>query len=93
MRGNYALAAQLARQSIAMRPAGAGGANAYAVLAAAEALAGDQSQAEANMAIFRQRMPNDSVATYDAKSPSTHPAFVAQRARFYEGLRKAGLPE
>jgi DNA-binding winged helix-turn-helix (wHTH) protein/TolB-like protein/tetratricopeptide (TPR) repeat protein len=93
MRGNDALAAELARQSIAMRPVDAGGANAYAVLAAAEALAGNQKEAEVDMAIFRRKMPNESVANYDAKSPSKHPAFIAQRARLYEGLHKAGLPE
>ena len=93
MRGNDALAAEFARRSIAMRPADAGGANAYAVLAAAEALAGKQKEAEADMAIFRRRMPNESIASYDAKSPSPHPAFLAQRTRFYEGLHRAGLPE
>jgi hypothetical protein len=37
-------------------------------------------------------MRKATVASYDEYRPSAFPAFLAQRARLYEGLRKAGLP-
>ena len=93
MRGDDLRAADLARKAIAMRPSGAGGATPYAVLAAAEALSGSVADANADMAIYRQRIPRRTVATFDSTRPSRHLAFVEQRARLYEGLRLAGLPE
>ena len=93
MRGDDLRAADLARKAIAMRPSGAGGATPYAILAAAEALSGSVADANADMAIYRQRIPRRTVATFDSTRPSRHPAFVEQRARLYEGLRLAGLPE
>ena len=92
-RGDDLRAAELARQAIAIRPLGVRSATPYAILAAAEALSGRVADANADMAIYRQRSPGKTVATFDSTRPSRHPAFVEQRARLYEGLRLAGLPE
>ena len=92
-RGDDLRAAELARQAIAIRPLGVRSATPYAILAAAEALSGRVAEANADMAIFRQRSPGKTVATFDSTRPSRHPAFVEQRARLYQGLRRAGLPE
>jgi DNA-binding winged helix-turn-helix (wHTH) protein/TolB-like protein len=91
--GDDLRAADLARQAIAIRPSGVRGATPYAILAAAQALSGRVAEAGADMAVFRQRAPRMSVATFDAGRPSRHPAFVEQRARLYRGLRLAGLPD
>ncbi|MEO6363562.1 MAG: winged helix-turn-helix domain-containing protein, partial [Caldimonas sp.] len=92
-RGDDLRAAELARQAIAIRPLGVRSATPYAILAAAEALSGRVAEANADMAIYRQRSPGTTVATFDSTRPSRHPAFVEQRARLYQGLRLAGLPE
>jgi DNA-binding winged helix-turn-helix (wHTH) protein/tetratricopeptide (TPR) repeat protein/TolB-like protein len=92
-RGDDGRAADLARQAIAIRPSGVRGATPYAILAAAQALSGRLAEASADMAVFRQRAPRITVTTFDSTRPSRHPAFVEQRARLYEGLRLAGLPE
>lgn len=84
-------AAQLARLSIATGPSGIW--SAYGVLAAAEALSGHLQEAAEDMAVYRSRLPHVTVATYDAVQPSRDPAFMAGRARLYEGLRIAGLPD
>lgn len=92
-RGDDLRAAELARQAIAIRPSGVRGATPYAILAAAQALSGRVADANADMANYRQRNPGKTVATFDSTRPSRHPAFIEQRARLYEGLRLAGLPE
>jgi DNA-binding winged helix-turn-helix (wHTH) protein/TolB-like protein len=92
-RGDDGRAAELARRAIAVRPTGYGSNRPYAVLGAAEALSGQTREAAADMAIARERHPAGTVKNFDAPRPSTHPAFLAQRARLYEGLRKAGMPE
>jgi adenylate cyclase len=92
-RGDDLHAAELARRAIAVRPSGVRGATPYAILAAAQALSGRVADANADMAVYRQRTPLTTVATFDSVRPSKHPAFVEQRARLYEGLRLAGLPE
>jgi hypothetical protein len=66
----------------------------YAVLADAEALSDHTSDAAADMAVVRERNPATTVANFNAPSPSTHPEFLAQRARLHadEGRRNAGMP-
>ena len=91
--GDDERAAELARRAIAVRPSGYGSGRPYAVLAAAEALSGQTAAAAADMAVARERNPAATVTSFDAVRPSTRPAFLAQRARLYEGLRKAGMPE
>ena len=91
--GEYARAAEFARQAIAVRPNTYGAANAYAVLAAAEALLGRSEEAAAAMKIARVRSPRTTVANYDALRPSSHAEFQALRAPLFQGLRMAGLPQ
>ncbi|MEO6362392.1 MAG: hypothetical protein ABIO71_04105, partial [Caldimonas sp.] len=90
MLGDDAQALEFAHRAVAERPATL---EFRAVLAAAEALAGRPEIAAAEMAAFRRVRPDVTVATYDAARPSTDATYLAQRARFYDGLRKAGLPE
>jgi DNA-binding winged helix-turn-helix (wHTH) protein/TolB-like protein/cytochrome c-type biogenesis protein CcmH/NrfG len=92
-RGDDKRAAELARRAIAVRPSSFGSARPYAVLAAAEALSGQTADAAVEMAVVRERNPAMTVTNFDALRPSTHPAFLALRARLYEGLRKAGMAE
>ena len=80
----------LARRAVAERPASG---NAHAVLAAAEALAGQAAQAEAEMAISRRLLPEMSIERFDQNWPSDEPRYVAARARFHDGLRAAGMSQ
>jgi len=89
MRGDDERARDLARRAVAARPANA---SAHAVLAAVDALAGRGPEARAAMATFLSLAPGMTVARYDELRPSSHPAFIAQRERLYQGLRIAGLP-
>ena len=90
MLGDEVQALEFARRAVAERPAAL---EFRAVLAAAEALGGRPEVAAAEMAAYRRARPNSTVATYDDARPSTDATYLAQRARFYDGLRKAGLPE
>lgn len=45
------------------------------------------------MAELLRLRPTATVAGCDGLRPSTEPTYLAQRQRWYEGLRKAGLPE
>jgi DNA-binding winged helix-turn-helix (wHTH) protein/tetratricopeptide (TPR) repeat protein/TolB-like protein len=90
MRGEDTRAYELAQRAAAELPSNV---FAHAVLAAIDALRGRDQQAAAEMATYRRLMPKATVTSYDEYRPSTFPAFLAQRARLYEGLRKAGLPQ
>lgn len=90
MRGEDARAYELAQHAAAELPSNV---FAHAVLAAIDALGGRSEQAATEMATYRRLMPTATVAGYDEYRPSAFPAFLAQRARLYEGLRKAGLPQ
>ena len=85
-----ARAATLARRAVAEQP---NSGVAHGLLASLDALAGRQEEARAEMAIYRRISPDATVAAYANMRHSTHPVFVRQRARLYEGLRLAGLPE
>jgi class 3 adenylate cyclase/TolB-like protein/Tfp pilus assembly protein PilF len=65
----------------------------YMLLAAIDALHGRTAAAKANMAKHRQMVPLSNIAYVELTYPSTDAAFLAQRARLVDGLRKAGLPE
>jgi adenylate cyclase len=90
MRGEDERAHDFARRAIAELPSNA---RAHATLAAIDALAGRNEQAATGMATFLELWPAATVARYDELRRSTHPVYLAQRARLYEGLRKAGLPD
>jgi adenylate cyclase len=62
-------------------------------LAAANAWAGHDKEAKEAVAQLQKVYPGFTVQTYAGIHFSDDPTFNAQRARIYEGLRKAGLPE
>jgi TolB-like protein len=63
------------------------------VLAAALALAGLLDNAAEVCALARRLAPNFTIAKFRAEAVSDNPFYLAQRERFYEGLRLAGAPE
>jgi adenylate cyclase len=66
----------------------------HLALAAAYGMQGRADEASAALAgYFRTGPTAETIALVRARSPSTHPAFVAQRQRFYEGLRRVGMLE
>src|SRR5262245_57854258 len=71
--------------------------SAYAVLAAAYALKGFDEEAHVALAHYRRSNPDMTVSTFRSLSPVpltlTSPAYLKQRERLKEGLRKAGMPE
>jgi hypothetical protein len=62
-------------------------------LAAANAWAGHQREAEEAVAQLQMVFPDFTVQKYAGRYWTDNPTFNAQRARIVEGLRKAGLPE
>ena len=62
-------------------------------LAAANAWAGHDKEAREAAAQLRKVKPGFTVQTYVGIHFSDDPTFNGQRARIYEGLRKAGVPE
>jgi len=71
--------------------------SAYAVLAAAYALKGFDEEAHTALAQYRRSNPDMTVSTFRSLSPVplklTSPAYLKQRERLKDGLRKAGMPE
>jgi hypothetical protein len=61
-------------------------------MASIDALHGRDASARANLATFRRIVPGHTVGSLQRSEPSKDPAFWAERERFYEGLKKAGLP-
>ena len=67
---------------------------AHLCLAAAHGMQGRTDEASAALAAYFRTGPTaGTIALVRAQSPSTHPVFVAQRQRLYEGLRRAGMLE
>jgi tetratricopeptide (TPR) repeat protein len=62
-------------------------------LAAANAWTGHDKEAREAVAQLQKAYPGFTVQKYAGMHFSDDPTFNAQRARIYEGLRKAGLPE
>jgi hypothetical protein len=67
--------------------------NAWAYLAAAAANAGEMGKARTAIAEFHRLLPKVTLQTFRDEKISDRPAFLAQREHFYDGLRKAGLPD
>jgi tetratricopeptide (TPR) repeat protein len=63
-----------------------------AYLASALALVGRIEQAREALEEFLKAKPSATIASLRAAARSTEPGYVAQRQRFYTGLRLAGLP-
>jgi tetratricopeptide (TPR) repeat protein len=77
-------------RSVRLNPGGRFGRLFYA---SALAVAGREDEARVQMAEFRKLAPDFTLARMKQVEPSDEPAFLAQRQRIYEGLRRAGLPE
>ena len=61
--------------------------------AAALALIGRQSEAEAEVKTGLAIAPDFTLAGFRASAESDNPVYLAQRERVIEGMRKAGVPE
>jgi len=62
-------------------------------LAGAFGAAGRVEEARAEMAQFQQLRPGFTFSRFRATELSALPAYVEQRQRLYDGLRRAGMPE
>ncbi len=65
----------------------------YETLAMACSMSGLMEEARAAVAVLVKHWPGYGIATHKAEIMSNRPAFLAQRERLLEGLRRAGLPE
>lgn len=65
----------------------------YSYLAAAHALLGQEAQAQQALREYLRLDPGITIKKVRARSRPSVPAYLALRERFYDGLRKAGLPE
>ena len=90
MLGDDERAEGMARRAVAEFPSSA---SAHAVLAATDALGGHPERAALEMAAVLRLRPTATLASYDELHRSTHPVYLAQRERLYDGLRRAGMPE
>jgi hypothetical protein len=90
MLGENGKALESCRQSDALRPN-----QDDLLLAATLALIGQEDEARNTLARYLSSDQNMSrtIAHLKAQRLSDHPAFLAYRERFYDGLRKAGMPE
>jgi hypothetical protein len=55
--------------------------------------AGRLRKAHENLERYKQLIPIRTINCLKATERSKYPVFLAQRERFYYGLRKAGMPE
>lgn len=65
----------------------------YETLAAAYGCCGMLDEGRAAVAELLERWPRYTISAHRAEQISHRPAFVAQRERYLEGLRRTGLPE
>lgn len=66
---------------------------AYQWMAAIDALHGRQERAGDHLAQYRRLIAIQTIQGLKRTERSSNAVFLAQRERFYEGLRRAGLPE
>ncbi|GAB3626269.1 hypothetical protein GCM10027419_11180 [Pandoraea terrae] len=66
---------------------------AYMWMASIDGLHGRTAKAHENLDRYKQYIEIQTISGLKATERSTNPVFLAQRERFYDGLRKAGLPE
>jgi TolB-like protein/class 3 adenylate cyclase/cytochrome c-type biogenesis protein CcmH/NrfG len=89
--GNDDQAAEMLRKSIALNP---GYSPAHLFLTAAYALQDRIEEAhEAHAAYLRTNPAVNNITLLRTHALSTHPVYLAQRERLYEGMRRAGMPE
>lgn len=65
----------------------------HAWVASAAALAGDAATAQSALASLRRLMPSYTLSAARAEGICANAACEVQRARYYEGLKRAGLPD
>ncbi len=65
----------------------------YSALAAAYGVEGCLEEANAALSEYERLHPGMTISKLRAWPFSTHPAFLAWREHFFDGLRKAGMPE
>jgi tetratricopeptide (TPR) repeat protein len=63
------------------------------LVASAEAWRGNLDAARAHMAGMLERKPDITIASLRATRGSKEPAYLAGMEHFYDGLRRAGMPE
>jgi DNA-binding winged helix-turn-helix (wHTH) protein/TolB-like protein/Tfp pilus assembly protein PilF len=63
------------------------------LVASAEAWRGNLDAARAHVAEILERKPDTTIASLRASRGSKEPAYLDGMAHFYEGLRRAGMPE
>jgi TolB-like protein/Tfp pilus assembly protein PilF len=91
MLGDIERAIEMIRKAIALSPETS---YPYMFLAAAYGLQGRRDEAQAALAAHRDTGATaNTLKLVRANAPSNHPAYLAQRERLYEGLRRAGMPE
>jgi TolB-like protein/DNA-binding winged helix-turn-helix (wHTH) protein len=83
-------ALEWAKKSVAQRPQFA---TAHSWVASASALLGEVNAAQVALAEFRRLQPGYTIASFRAEKLSDNAVFLAQRERYYRGLRLAGLPD
>ena len=89
MLGDEERAHVLARHAIAAFPDNL---YAHATMSSIEALAGRKELAAFELRTVLRLWPAATVSHFDDLRRSSHPVYLQHRARFYEGLRMAGLP-
>ena len=84
-------AAEMLRKSIALNP---GYSPAHLFLTAAYAMQDQIEEAHDAHAVYLRTNPAvNTITRLRANALSTHPVYMAQRERLYEGMRRAGMPE
>jgi hypothetical protein len=91
MLGDGVGAIEVLREAIALSPDYS---PAHLCLIAAHSMCGRVEEARAALAAYLQTgTPTRTITLVRASRQSTHPGYLAQCERLYEGLRKAGMPE
>lgn len=88
--GHHAAAIEWLAQAVEGHPASPFG---RLFLASALGASGRIAEAKVQMAQLQQMRPGLTLGRFRAVEPSDAPAFLSQRERVYEGLRRAGMPE
>ena len=84
-------AVEMLRKSIALNP---GYSPAHLFLTAAYAMQDRVEEAREALAAYLRTNPAvNTITLLRANAQSTHPVYLAQRERLYEGMRRAGMPE
>jgi TolB-like protein/cytochrome c-type biogenesis protein CcmH/NrfG len=90
LRAHDAQAVEMLRKALALNP---GYTPAHLFLTAAYAMQDRLEEAREALAAYLRTNPTaNTITLLRANAQSTHPAYMAQRERLYEGMRRAGLP-